>query len=224
MEFEAILRLVALYAIPGIFAITLHEAAHGYAARHFGDPTAHRAGRITLNPVRHVDPIGTLLVPIVILAVSGGKYAFGWAKPVPVNFAALHNPKRDMLWVAAAGPGANLVMAVLWALVVKMAEVIPVNYFTEPMVLMARGGIIINAVLMVLNLLPLPPLDGGRIAVSLLPRSLAYRFALVEPYGMIIIIVLMFLGVLGSLLLPVVGGFLGVLAGVFNIGWIFGIN
>lgn len=224
MEFEAILRLVALYAIPGIFAITLHEAAHGYAARHFGDPTAHRAGRITLNPVRHVDPIGTLLVPVVILAVSGGKYAFGWAKPVPVNFAALHNPKRDMLWVAAAGPGANLVMAVLWALVVKMAEVIPVNYFTEPMVLMARGGIIINAVLMVLNLLPLPPLDGGRIAVSLLPRSLAYRFALVEPYGMIIIIVLMFLGVLGSLLLPVVGGFLGVLAGVFNIGWIFGIN
>lgn len=224
MEFEAILRLVALYAIPGIFAITLHEAAHGYAARHFGDPTAHRAGRITLNPVRHVDPIGTLLVPIVILAVSGGKYAFGWAKPVPVNFAALHNPKRDMLWVAAAGPGANLVMAVLWALVVKMAEVIPVNYFTEPMVFMARGGIIINAVLMVLNLLPLPPLDGGRIAVSLLPRSLAYRFALVEPYGMIIIIVLMFLGVLGSLLLPVVGGFLGVLAGVFNIGWIFGIN
>lgn len=224
MEFEAILRLVALYAIPGIFAITLHEAAHGYAARHFGDPTAHRAGRITLNPVRHVDPIGTLLVPVVILAVSGGKYAFGWAKPVPVNFAALHNPKRDMLWVAAAGPGANLVMAVLWALVVKMAEVIPVNYFTEPMVFMARGGIIINAVLMVLNLLPLPPLDGGRIAVSLLPRSLAYRFALVEPYGMIIIIVLMFLGVLGSLLLPVVGGFLGVLAGVFNIGWIFGIN
>lgn len=224
MEFEAILRLIALYAIPGIFAITLHEAAHGYAARHFGDLTAHRAGRISLNPVRHVDPIGTMLVPIVILAVSGGKYAFGWAKPVPVNFAALHNPKRDMLWVAAAGPGANLVMAVLWALVVKMAEAIPVNYFTEPMVLMARGGIIINAVLMVLNLLPLPPLDGGRIAVSLLPRSLAYRFAMVEPYGMIIIIVLMFLGVLGKLLLPAVGGFVGVLAGVFNIGWIFGIN
>lgn len=224
MEFEAILRLIALYAIPGIFAITLHEAAHGYAARHFGALTAHRAGRISLNPVRHVDPIGTMLVPIVILAVSGGKYAFGWAKPVPVNFAALHNPKRDMLWVAAAGPGANLVMAVLWALVVKMAEAIPVNYFTEPMVLMARGGIIINAVLMVLNLLPLPPLDGGRIAVSLLPRSLAYRFAMVEPYGMIIIIVLMFLGVLGKLLLPAVGGFVGVLAGVFNIGWIFGIN
>lgn len=224
MDIEAIVRLIALYAIPGILAITLHEAAHGYAARHFGDPTAYQAGRITLNPVRHVDPVGTMLVPIVILALSGGKYAFGWAKPVPVNFAALRNPKRDMLWVAAAGPGANLVMAVLWALVVKFAEAIPVNYFTEPMVLMARGGIIINAVLMVLNLLPLPPLDGGRIAVSLLPRALAYRFALVEPYGMIIVIALMFLGVLGSLLLPAVSGFVGVLAGMFNIRWIFGIN
>lgn len=224
MEFESILRLIALYAIPGIFAITLHEAAHGYAARHFGDLTAYRAGRITLNPVRHVDPIGTLLVPIVILALSGGKYAFGWAKPVPVNFAALRSPKRDMLWVAAAGPGANLLMAVLWVLVIKIAEAIPVNYFTEPMILMARGGIIINAVLMVLNLLPLPPLDGGRIAVSLLPRPLAYRFALLEPYGMVIIIVLMFLGVLGSLLMPAVSGFIGVLAGMFNIGWIFGIN
>jgi Zn-dependent protease len=224
MEFENILRLIALYAIPGIFAITLHEAAHGYVARHFGDSTAWQAGRITLNPLRHVDPIGTLLVPIVILALSGGKYAFGWAKPVPVNFAALRNPKRDMLWVAAAGPGANLVMAVLWVLVIKIAEAIPVNYFTEPMILMARGGIIINAVLMVLNLLPLPPLDGGRIAVSLLPRGLAYRFALLEPYGMIIVIVLMFLGVLSSLLMPAVGGFIGVLSGMFNIGWIFGIN
>lgn len=224
MEFEGILRLIALYAIPGIFAITLHEAAHGYAARHFGDLTAHQAGRITLNPARHVDPVGTLLVPILILAVSGGKYAFGWAKPVPVNFGALRNPKRDMLWVAAAGPGANLVMAVLWVLVIKIAGAIPVNYFTEPMILMARGGIIINAVLMVLNLLPLPPLDGGRIAVSLLPRSLAYRFALVEPYGMVILIVLMFLGVLGSLLMPAVSGFIGVLASVFGIGWIFGIT
>ena len=224
MEIEGIVRLIALYAIPGIFAITLHEAAHGYAARHFGDLTAYQAGRITLNPVRHVDPVGTLLVPILILAVSGGKYAFGWAKPVPVNFAALRNPKRDMLWVAAAGPGANLIMAVLWVLVIKIAEAIPVNYFTEPMILMARGGIIINAVLMVLNLLPLPPLDGGRIAVSLLPRGLAYRFALVEPYGMIILIVLMFLGVLGSLLMPAVSGFIGVLASVFNIGWIFGIT
>lgn len=224
MEFESILRLIALYAIPGIFAITLHEAAHGYAARLFGDLTAYHAGRITLNPVRHVDPVGTLLVPILILTVSEGKYAFGWAKPVPVNFGALRNPKRDMLWVAAAGPGSNLVMAVLWVLVIKIAGAIPVNYFTEPMILMARGGIIINVVLMVLNLLPLPPLDGGRIAVSLLPRGLAYRFARVEPYGMIILIVLMFLGVLGSLLMPLVSGFIRVLVSLFGIGWIFGIT
>jgi Zn-dependent protease len=224
VEFESIARLIALYAIPGIFAITLHEAAHGYAARHFGDLTAYHAGRISLNPVRHVDPIGTVLVPILILVASGGKFAFGWAKPVPVNFAGLRKPKRDMLWVAAAGPGANLFMALLWVLVIKLGQAIPVNYFTEPLILMARGGIIINTVLMVLNLLPLPPLDGGRIAVSLLPGSLAHRFAMIEPYGMIILIALMFLGVLGSILMPVVGGFIALLAGLFNIGWIFGLN
>jgi Zn-dependent protease len=173
VEFESIARLIALYAIPGIFAITLHEAAHGYAARHFGDLTAYHAGRISLNPVRHVDPIGTVLVPILILVASGGKFAFGWAKPVPVNFAGLRKPKRDMLWVAAAGPGANLFMALLWVLVIKLGQAIPVNYFTEPLILMARGGIIINTVLMVLNLLPLPPLDGGRIAVSLLRHDRA---------------------------------------------------
>lgn len=224
MEFETIARLIALYAIPGIFAITLHEAAHGYAARHFGDLTAYHAGRITLNPVRHIDPIGTVLVPILMLVASGGKFAFGWAKPVPVNFAGLRKPKRDMLWVAAAGPGANLFMALLWVLVIKLGQAIPLNYFTEPLILMARGGIIINTVLMVLNLLPLPPLDGGRIAVSLLPGRLAHRFAMIEPYGMIILIVLMFLGVLGTILMPVVSGFIAVLAGLFNIGWIFGLN
>ena len=220
-EFESIVRLIALYAIPGIFAITLHEAAHGYAARHFGDLTAYQAGRITLNPIRHIDPIGTILIPALILIASGGKYAFGWAKPVPVNFGGLRNPKRDMLWVAAAGPGANLVMAIIWALIIKFAQGIPQNYFTEPVMLMARGGIIINSVLLVLNLLPLPPLDGGRIAVSLLPPAAAYRFALVEPYGMIILLALMFLGVLGAVLLPFVGAFIGVLAAIFNIGWLF---
>lgn len=217
MEIESIVRLVALYAIPGIFAITLHEAAHGYVARHFGDFTAQQAGRITLNPVRHVDPVGTLLVPILILVASGGKYAFGWAKPVPVDFGQLRHPKRDMLWVAAAGPGANLVMAVGWALVLKLTLAMPAGYFTEPLALMAQGGIIINAVLMVLNLLPLPPLDGGRIAVSLLPHQLAARFARVEPYGMIILIALMFLGVLGYVMLPLVGAFVRALATVFNI-------
>lgn len=217
MEFESILRLIALYAIPGIFAITLHEAAHGYAARHFGDLTAYRAGRITLNPVRHVDPIGTLLVPIVILALSGGKYAFGWAKPVPVNFAALRSPKRDMLWVAAAGPGANLLMAVLWVLVIKIAEAIPVNYFTEPMILMARGGIIINAVLMVLNLLPLPPLDGGRILVSLLPHRYAWRYARLERWGFPILLVLLFTGLLGAVLWPLIDLTIAAIAYAFGV-------
>jgi Zn-dependent protease len=217
MELENTVRLIALYAIPGIFAITLHEAAHGYAARHFGDLTAYQAGRITLNPIRHIDPMGTIVIPILILIASHGKFAFGWAKPVPVDFGRLRNPKRDMLWVAAAGPGSNLLMAILWAIVMKAMHGVPPNYFTEPVLLMARGGVIINAVLMVLNLFPLPPLDGGRIAVSLLPHRLAYGLARVEPYGMIILLVLMFLGVLSIVMMPIVNAFIATLAAVFNI-------
>lgn len=217
IELEQTVRLIALYAIPGIFAITLHEAAHGYAARHFGDLTAYQAGRITINPIRHIDPMGTIFIPILILIASGGKYAFGWAKPVPVDFSRLRNPKRDMLWVAAAGPGANLLMAIFWALVIKLTLGVAPNYFTQPLLLMAQGGIIINAVLMVLNLFPLPPLDGGRIAVSLLPHRLAYTYARIEPYGMIILLVLMFLGVLGMVMLPFVNFFVGALAFVFNL-------
>jgi Zn-dependent protease len=225
MDYAHIIQLIALYAIPGIFAITLHEAAHGYAARHFGDPTAAQAGRITLNPLRHVDPMGTLVVPALMLIASGGKLAFGWAKPVPVDFGRLRHPKRDMLWVAAAGPGANLLMAVGWAATIKIAQGLPANYFTEPLVLMATGGIIINAVLMALNLLPLPPLDGGRIAVSLLPRRLAYRFAAIEPYGMLILMALVLLpivvpsapSILSEILLPFVRAFIGVLTSVFNL-------
>ncbi|HEX4985758.1 MAG TPA: site-2 protease family protein [Burkholderiales bacterium] len=224
MELDQTIRIVLLYAIPGIFAITLHEAAHGYAARRFGDLTAYQAGRITLNPLRHIDVMGTIVIPVLLLLASQGKYAFGWAKPVPVDFGRLRNPKRDMLWVAAAGPGANLLMAVLWAAAIKTIHLAPPNYFTEPLLLMARGGIIINAVLMVLNLLPLPPLDGGRIAVSLLPRRLAYRFARLEPYGMIILLALMFLGVLGRIMWPFVAAFIGVLAAVFDIGWMFGLR
>ncbi len=217
MDIANLIQLIALYAIPAIFAITLHEAAHGYAARHFGDPTAYQAGRISLNPVRHIDPIGTLLIPAVVLFASGGKFAFGWAKPVPVNFSRLRNPKRDMLWVAAAGPGANLFMAVLWALLFKIVVMMPINYFSEPALRMAEGGIIINLVLMVLNLFPLPPLDGGRIAVSLLPHRLAYQFARVEPYGMVILMVLLFTGVLGAVMLPVVGSAWLVLKFIFGI-------
>ncbi len=217
MDVSNLVQLIALYAIPAIFAITLHEAAHGYAARHFGDPTAYQAGRISLNPIRHIDPIGTLLIPAVVLFASGGKFAFGWAKPVPVNFGMLRNPKRDMLWVAAAGPGANLFMAVLWALLFKFTAVMPVNYFSEPALRMAEGGIIINLVLMVLNLFPLPPLDGGRIAVSLLPHRLAYQFSRVEPYGMIILMVLLFTGVLGAVMLPIIGVAWYVIRSIFGI-------
>jgi len=217
MDIAHLIQLIALYAIPGIFAITLHEAAHGYAARHFGDPTAYQAGRISLNPIRHIDPVGTLLIPAVVLFASGGKFAFGWAKPVPVNFGMLRSPKRDMLWVAAAGPGANLLMAMLWAFFFKIVAVMPINYFSEPALRMAEGGIIINLVLMVLNLFPLPPLDGGRIAVSLLPHRLAYQFARVEPYGMIILMVLLFTGVLGAVMLPVIGVAWFVLKSIFGI-------
>jgi len=217
MELEHWASLIALYAIPGIFAITLHEAAHGYAARHFGDLTAYHAGRITLNPLRHIDPMGTIVIPILVLIVSQGKFAFGWAKPVPVDFGRLRDPKRDMLWVAAAGPGANLLMAIVWTFVVKATHVSSPGVFGESLALMAHAGIVINAVLMVLNLLPLPPLDGGRIAVSLLPRRIAYRFAKIEPFGMLILVVLMFLGVLNYVLLPFVNTFIAMLAAVFNI-------
>jgi Zn-dependent protease len=204
MELAPLVQKIALYAIPMIFAITLHEAAHGYVARHFGDYTAYQQGRITLNPLAHIDPVGTVLVPLVLLAVSSGALMFGWAKPVPVNFGNLHHPKRDMLWVAAAGPGANLAMALAWGLILKLSFVLPFNYFSLPLQAMAEGGVGINLVLMALNLIPIPPLDGGRIAVSLLPNRLAYRFAMIEPYGFIIIMVLLITPVLGRILGPAV--------------------
>ena len=201
-----IIQLIAIYALPVIFAITLHEAAHGYAARQFGDRTAEMMGRISLNPIRHIDLVGTIIVPISILLLSklagGSGILFGWAKPVPVNFGNLRRPKRDMLWVAAAGPGANLAMAVFWALMLKLAHTLPGSYFAQPLALMAQAGVMINVVLMVLNLLPLPPLDGGRIAVSLLPHRLAYRFSMIEPYGLIILLVLLFTGVLWQVMGP----------------------
>lgn len=204
MDLNAVLVLVALYAIPMIFAITLHEAAHGYVARHFGDYTAYQAGRISLNPLDHIDPIGTLLVPVTLVVLTSGQFVFGWAKPVPVNFSNLRDPKRDMLWVAAAGPGANLAMALCWAIALKLITVTPVHYFTAPMLKMAEGGVIINLGLMVLNLIPIPPLDGGRIAVSLLPNRLAYRFAMIEPYGLIIVIVLLATRLLSAVIWPIV--------------------
>lgn len=193
---------IAVFALPVIFAITVHEAAHGYVARYFGDMTAHQEGRISLNPIRHIDPVGTILIPVLSLLIPGG-ILFGWAKPVPVNFSRLRRPKQDMLWVAAAGPASNFFMAFLWVLVIKLALVIPSD-FSTPLAFMGAAGIMINVVLMVLNLLPLPPLDGGRIAVSLLPPRQAYQFAQIERYGFIILLLLIFTGILGKIMGPLI--------------------
>ncbi|MDD3530013.1 MAG: site-2 protease family protein [Gallionellaceae bacterium] len=195
-----LIQKIAIFAIPVIFAITLHEAAHGYVALRFGDTTAKMLGRITLNPLKHIDPIGTILVPALALMLGG--ILFGWAKPVPVSFNNLRRPKQDMLWVAAAGPAANLVMAIFWAAVIKLAHILPFSSYSQPLILMGAAGITINAILAALNLLPIPPLDGGRIAVSLLPRNLAYQLARVEPYGLIILVALLFTGMLGAVIGP----------------------
>ncbi|WP_435626560.1 site-2 protease family protein [Candidatus Ferrigenium straubiae] len=202
MQTDQLIQTISLAAIPVLFAITLHEAAHGYVARHFGDMTAHQQGRISLNPLRHIDPVGTVLFPLLTLWLGG--ILFGWARPVPVNFAALRRPKQDMLWVALAGPATNLFMALGWAFLYKMAWLFPDSYFAEPLLGMAEWGIKINVVLMVLNLLPLPPLDGGRVAVSLLPHRQAFQLAKIEPYGMFILIFLAVTPVLSLVLSPLV--------------------
>ena len=215
MELSLIQKIV-VFALPVIFAITLHEAAHGYVARYFGDMTAAAAGRITANPLKHIDPIGTILVPLLILITSklfgGGAILFGWAKPVPVNFARLRRPKQDMLWVAAAGPGMNLIMAVFWALMIQFGHMLGSGFASAPLMLMGAAGVFINVILMALNLIPLPPLDGGRIAVSLLPYPAAVKFARLEPYGLFILLGLMFTGILGIILWPLISVFIGLVA------------
>ena len=218
---ESIIQTVAIYAIPVIFAITLHEAAHGYAARHFGDTTAWRLGRVSLNPIRHIDIMGTIVLPLLILLGTKGNFVFGWAKPVPVNFAALGNPRRDMRWVAAAGPAANLVMTLGWAAVAKlalMADGSGRNFLVE----VAVAGIITNILFMLFNLLPILPLDGGRVLCSLLPDRLAERFARLERYGFAILIGLLLLSqfgvnVLGWVLIPAMIFCLRLIAGLFQI-------
>jgi Zn-dependent protease len=216
-----LIETIAIWALPVIFAITLHEAAHGYVAKHFGDLTAYAQGRVSLNPLRHIDMTGTIIVPLVLLILSklfgGSGILFGWAKPVPVNFSGLRHPKRDMLWVAAAGPGANLLMALFWALVLKFAINVPESGYALPMGLMGKAGIQINVVLMVLNLLPIPPLDGGRIAVSLLPHHLSFRFSRIEPYGMFILLLLLFSGILWIIIGPLVSTAMQLIGSVFNL-------
>jgi Zn-dependent protease len=203
---------ILVWAVPVLLAITVHEAAHGYVARHFGDPTAEQAGRISLDPFRHIDPVGTVIVPLCVFVLSGMAWTFGWAKPVPVNFNRLRNPKSDMLWVAAAGPFANLVMAVIWAMIFALiARKVPQIYVS-----MAVAGMSINGALLFLNLLPIPPLDGGRIAVSLLPDRLAWKYARIEPFGFLILLVLMATGALGTILWPLLDGFLSGLLKLFG--------
>jgi Zn-dependent protease len=205
MDVNHLVQTVAIYALPVLFAITLHEAAHGYVARHFGDMTAHAQGRISLNPARHVDVIGTLLVPLIILFLTQGKFLFGWAKPVPVNYSALRKPRQHMAWVAAAGPGANLAMALVWALALKVSVLVPENSFSLPLRLLSEAGIIVNLVFMFLNLIPILPLDGGRILASLLPSRAAWQYAKLEPLGLPLLVLLLLTNVLNFLLEPLVG-------------------
>ncbi len=196
-----VIQKVTVYALPIIFAITVHEAAHGYAAKHFGDLTAYNQNRISLNPLRHIDPIGTIVLPALTVLLGG--VLFGWAKPVPVNFMNLRHPKKDMLWVAASGPFSNLIMAIFWTILFGRSA-----YFPESMSLfiqqMGVAGISINLSLMVLNLIPLPPLDGGRIAVSLLPNHLAYKYAQIERYGFLILIILLMTHILDLIIFPLI--------------------
>ena len=210
MDVNSLVQTVAIYALPVLFAITLHEAAHGYVARHFGDMTAHAQGRISLNPLRHIDPVGTIVVPAIILVLTskmlgGGGLLFGWAKPVPVNYSALRKPRQHMALVAAAGPAANLIMALIWALILKFSIIGPGGRFSEPLALMSQAGIMVNLIFMFLNLLPILPLDGGRIVASLLPTRAAWRYSKLEPFGLPLLVLLLVTNVLSFVLGPLVG-------------------
>lgn len=208
------IAFLAIAAIPMIFAITLHEAAHGYVARHFGDPTAYQLGRISLNPVRHIDLVGTILVPAATLLLGG--ILFGWAKPVPVDYSRLRHPRSDMRWVALAGPAANLIMAFGWGILLKVGLSTD-NYFSVPLENMAYVGVNINLMFMALNLLPILPLDGGRVLFSLLPPATAQAFGKTEPYGIFILLLLIFVNLLGFWVYPIVGVFKQLISTVFFI-------
>ncbi|MDD5030530.1 MAG: site-2 protease family protein [Rhodoferax sp.] len=204
MDIAQLIQTVAIYAIPVLLSITLHEAAHGYAALHFGDNTAYVEGRVTLNPIKHIDPMGTILMPLILYIATSGAFLFGYAKPVPVRFGKLRHPKQDMVWVALAGPGANFVQALFWGVLLYLMQGANISepFFVE----MAQGGILVNVVMFVFNLFPLPPLDGGRILVGLLPYRQAMAVSRIEPYGFFIVMALVLAGVVSNLWLrPLMG-------------------
>jgi Zn-dependent protease len=196
VEFNNLIQTVLIYALPVLFAITIHEAAHGYVARHFGDNTAAMLGRVTLNPIKHIDPVGTILMPLLLYFATHGAFLFGYAKPVPVNFSRLRRPKRDMVWVALAGPASNFIQAILWAVLFTVLVGMGINerFFLD----MSKAGVLVNLVMWAFNLFPLPPLDGGRVLVGLLPARLAYSFSRIEPWGFFIVMALVIAGVLSS--------------------------
>ena len=196
MNFEQTIQTILIFALPVLFAITVHEAAHGYVARHFGDNTAYMMGRVTLNPFRHIDPIGTILMPLMLYFATSGAFLFGYAKPVPVNFGQLRRPKRDMIWVALAGPASNFIQAILWAVLYALLVGTGVNerFFLE----MAKAGVLVNLVMWAFNLFPLPPLDGGRVLVGLLPPGPAHALSRIEPWGFFIVLGLVLLGIVST--------------------------
>jgi len=212
-----LIQTIIIYAVPILFAITVHEVAHGWVASKFGDQTAKLLGRLTLNPIKHIDPIGTILVPAILVTLGG--FLFGWAKPVPVDYRNLRKPKRDMAWVAIAGPGANLLMVVIWAILIKIILMSgdvtagPVLALKE----MCKVGIQINAFLMILNLFPIPPLDGSRVMTALLPPRLAYRYNQLEQIGLIIVVVLLITGLLSKILMPFYYAFISLIIQIFSI-------
>lgn len=203
----SLIQTFAVYALPVLFAITLHEAAHGYVAKHFGDNTAYILGRVSLNPIRHIDPIGTIAVPLLLYLVTSGQFVFGYAKPVPVAFGRLRNPRWHSMWVALAGPGANLVQAFAWALIALGLVLAQVDepFFAQ----MARAGVLVNLVVAAFNLFPIPPLDGGRVLSALLPPRMAYALSKIEPYGIFVVLALVAAGVITRVWMQPVMSLLG---------------